>query len=362
MASPGHDDGIAGYELCPAIQMQAAEAGASFAMEESKALARSGDGWLVTTSADDYHARAVILATGTRLKKLGVPGEDALFGKGVSQCASCDAPLMRGKPVVVVGGGDSACQEALTLLPHVSGLSLITDGAALTALPVYADSLLADPKVELRFETTVEEIVGDTGVTAVTVRDASGARDRIDAHGVFVFVGLEEMDRSRLITGRWIKMAVSPPMIRGAWRCQDCWQPVRSVREQKAAPPRRRKTAKKRPPAPSLTCATAPGANRGANIMAEKLTVHDPRGYPPKVTGKRLAKRLDTLEEKTVYLVDCLFDNSELFMEQLRDWFAEHLPSVRTPMIKPYDSWVDDPDMRSEVAAKGDAAILGVGL
>ena len=96
--------------------------------------------------------------------------------------------------------------------------------------------------------------------------------------------------------------------------------------------------------------------------MAEKLTVHDPRGYPPKVTGKRLAKRLDTLEEKTVYLVDCLFDNSELFMEQLRDWFAEHLPSVRTPMIKPYDSWVDDPDMRSEVAAKGDAAILGVGL
>lgn len=96
--------------------------------------------------------------------------------------------------------------------------------------------------------------------------------------------------------------------------------------------------------------------------MSERLSVHDPRGYPPKVTGKRLAKRLDTLDDKTVYLVDCLFDNSELFMEQLRDWFAEHLPGVRTPAIKPYDSWVDDPDMRAEVAAKGDAAILGVGL
>ncbi len=96
--------------------------------------------------------------------------------------------------------------------------------------------------------------------------------------------------------------------------------------------------------------------------MSDKFTVHDPRGYPPKVTGKRLAKRLDTLENKTVYLVDCLFDNSDVFMDELRKWFAEHLPSVRTPLIKPFDSWVDDPAMRAEVAAKGDAAILGVGL
>ena len=96
--------------------------------------------------------------------------------------------------------------------------------------------------------------------------------------------------------------------------------------------------------------------------MAEKITVHDPRGYPPKVTGKRLAPRLESLDGKTVYLVDCLFDNSDLFMDELRDWFAGHLPGVETPVIKPRESWVDDPDMRAEVAAKGDAAILGVGL
>ena len=96
--------------------------------------------------------------------------------------------------------------------------------------------------------------------------------------------------------------------------------------------------------------------------MADKLTVHDPRGYPPKVTGKRLAPRLESLDGKVVYLVDCLFDNSDLFMEQLREWFAEHLPSVETPIIKPRESWVDDPDMRAKVAAGGDAAILGVGL
>ena len=96
--------------------------------------------------------------------------------------------------------------------------------------------------------------------------------------------------------------------------------------------------------------------------MAEKLTVHDPRGYPPRVTGKRLAPRLEGLDGKVVFLVDCLFDNSELFMDQLQGWFAEHLPTVRLKNIKPRESWVDDPDMRSRIEQEGDAAILGVGL
>ncbi len=96
--------------------------------------------------------------------------------------------------------------------------------------------------------------------------------------------------------------------------------------------------------------------------MSDKLTVHDPRGYPPKVTGKRLAPRLHSLDGKVVYLVDCLFDNSAAFMEELRQWFAENLPAVETPIITPRQSWVDDPDMRATVAAGGDAAILGVGL
>ena len=96
--------------------------------------------------------------------------------------------------------------------------------------------------------------------------------------------------------------------------------------------------------------------------MAELLTVHDPRGYPPKVTGKRLAPRLESLDGKTVYLVDCLFDNSEAFMNELMDWFGEYLPAVNAKIIKPRQSWVDDPDMRARVEADGDAAILGVGL
>jgi len=93
-----------------------------------------------------------------------------------------------------------------------------------------------------------------------------------------------------------------------------------------------------------------------------RLTVHDPRGYPPKVVGKPLAPRLEHLDGKNVYLVDCLFDNSDAFIDQLHGWFREHLPAVKTPVIRPKQSWVDDPDMRAAIAEDGDAAVLAVGL
>ena len=96
--------------------------------------------------------------------------------------------------------------------------------------------------------------------------------------------------------------------------------------------------------------------------MVQRITVHDPRGYPPKVVGKRLAPRPPTIEGKTVYLVDCLFDNSDVFTEQLRLWFVEHLPAVNIRTIQPGKTWSDDEEMRARIASDGDAAILGVGL
>ena len=96
--------------------------------------------------------------------------------------------------------------------------------------------------------------------------------------------------------------------------------------------------------------------------MSDHLVVHDPRGFAPQMTAKRLAPRLESLAGKNVYLVDCLFDNSAVFMQELADWFAQHMPGVKTPIIKPRESWIDDPAMRARVAADGDAAILGVGL
>ena len=96
--------------------------------------------------------------------------------------------------------------------------------------------------------------------------------------------------------------------------------------------------------------------------MGQQITVHDPRGYAPKVVGKRLAPRLSALDGKTIYLVDCLFDNSDVFMEQLRQWFHDRLPSVHVRTIRPQETWSDDAQMRKAIASDGDAAILGVGL
>ena len=96
--------------------------------------------------------------------------------------------------------------------------------------------------------------------------------------------------------------------------------------------------------------------------MNQRIAVHDPRGYPPKVTGKRLAARPESLNGKLVGLVDCLFDNSDVFLEQLRLWLADNLPGVRTKVYKPKASWTDDPEMRALIAQEADAAILGVGL
>jgi hypothetical protein len=96
--------------------------------------------------------------------------------------------------------------------------------------------------------------------------------------------------------------------------------------------------------------------------MAEKFRVLDPRGYPPKVVGKRLANRPESLDGKVLYLIDCLFDNADVFIEQMRLWFAENMPSVETRVVRPRESWVDDPEMRAKVVKDGDAAIIAVGL
>jgi hypothetical protein len=96
--------------------------------------------------------------------------------------------------------------------------------------------------------------------------------------------------------------------------------------------------------------------------MSGTTRVHDPRGYAPEIAGKQLAARLEDLDGKTLYLVDCLFDNSEVFIEQLRQWFGEHFPRTTIRLDRPKESWVDDPELRARVEGGAAAAILGVGL
>jgi thioredoxin reductase (NADPH) len=192
---PGFPDGVSGFELGPNTQMQAMNYGAEFAMAEVQALARAADArsgdWLATTTDGDYRAGAVIVASGSQARTLGVPGEERLAGRGISHCASCDGPLYRGQTVGVAGGGDSALQEALTLAEHVGKVQIFHRGEAFSAQQTYQQRVLDEQKIEVCWRTEVREILGEADVTGVRVQDlVTGAERTVELDGLFVYVGL----------------------------------------------------------------------------------------------------------------------------------------------------------------------------
>ncbi len=188
---PGFPEGVPGYDLAPMTQEEAAAAGAEFTATELKSFTRDGESWRLSTGEGDTVARGLVLATGASLKELGLPGEARLRGQGVSHCASCDAPLLRGKTAAVIGGGDSAMQEALTLSQHVARVVLLTHGAGLTGQMSYRERVRQDPKIEVRTRTEVEDVLGDAKVTGLRLREVgSGALSDLNVDAVFVYVGL----------------------------------------------------------------------------------------------------------------------------------------------------------------------------
>jgi thioredoxin reductase (NADPH) len=187
---PGFPDGIPGYDLCPIAQEQAMNAGAEFLQTTIDGLTRDGDGWKVATGEGDVTARAVIIATGAALKHLGVPGEEKFTGKGVSHCATCDGPFVKNKIAAVIGGGDSALQEALTLAQFAAKTIIVNRAPELTGQASYRQRVAENATIEVRNAATVEEILGDAGVSAVRVA-AGGETTELPVDGVFVYVGLE---------------------------------------------------------------------------------------------------------------------------------------------------------------------------
>lgn len=185
-------DSVSGIELA-ATQLEAImELGVDIIPEGANRLELDGGIKVVTTDSGARKAKTVILASGARLKSLGVPGEEALFGRGVSQCADCDAGFFVDQNVVVVGGGDSALQEALHLTDYVSGITLVTRGDTLRAKQSYVTRAAENPKFDFRWSTEVTEILGSDSVEGVRLAPASGGDgEELACSGVFVFVGLE---------------------------------------------------------------------------------------------------------------------------------------------------------------------------
>ncbi|MSQ17501.1 MAG: FAD-binding protein [Dehalococcoidia bacterium] len=189
---PGFPQGISGAELGPMVQEQAMNAGAQFIMGEASAILRDGEHKVVTSDGGSYRARAVILAAGSTLRHLGIPGEAELTGHGVSHCATCDGPLYLDQVVGVAGGGDSAADEALTLTQYVGRVLLFHRRDQLRAQQVLQQRLVEHPKVEVLWNTTVVRVLGEDMVTGVRVRDTVASTERTVAlSGLFVYVGLQ---------------------------------------------------------------------------------------------------------------------------------------------------------------------------
>ena len=189
---PGFPEGVSGAELGPAVQEQAMNAGAEFIMGETAKIAKDGDYRVVHTDAGTLRTKSVIIAAGSTLRQLGIPGEEELFGRGVSQCATCDGPLYMNQVVAVVGGGDSAADEALTLTEYAERVLLIHRRDQLRAQKALADRVGENRKIEVVWNTVIEEVLGSDTVSGLRMRNTvTNLENAIELSGLFVYVGLE---------------------------------------------------------------------------------------------------------------------------------------------------------------------------
>ena len=189
---PGFPNGVAGYELGPFMQEQAANQGAQFQLAEVQSLETIDSYWQVNTAEGACRAKAVIVASGSEPKDLGVPGESRLRGQGVSNCASCDGPLYSDRAVGVVGGTNYMLQEALTLVKYAGRVIVFHNEGASPAHQTLWRRVLDDAKIDVRYNTTVNEILGDDAVTGVQVRDVvTGEKSQVEIAGIFIYVGLQ---------------------------------------------------------------------------------------------------------------------------------------------------------------------------
>ncbi|PKU88613.1 thioredoxin reductase [Bifidobacterium thermophilum] len=190
---PGFPDGIMGPDLMDAMRKQAERFGAEIVYDDVVSADVQGDSkHVVLDGGDTYTARAVIVATGSQVRKLGVPGEAEYSGRGVSYCATCDGFFFRGKPLVVVGGGDSALTEADFLSRFGSSVTVIHRRDTFRASRILVDRAEKNPKVDFRMNAVVERVNGDdeSGAHSVTIRDTvTGDMTEIPANGVFVAIG-----------------------------------------------------------------------------------------------------------------------------------------------------------------------------
>jgi thioredoxin reductase (NADPH) len=198
---PGFRDGITGPELMDQMREQALRFGADLRMEDVDEVSLSGPVKTVTVGDETYRARAVILAMGAAARHLGVPGEDRLLGMGVSTCATCDGFFFRDQDIAVVGGGDSAMEEATFLTRFARSVTLIHRRDEFRASKIMLERAKENDKIRFLTNTQVLEVEGDNRVTGIRVRNSqTGEESTLAVTGVFVAIGHDP--RSELVRGQ----------------------------------------------------------------------------------------------------------------------------------------------------------------
>ena len=231
---PGFIEGIMGPELMNQMQEQAERFGAEIRYEDVTALELEGNVKRITTSDDVYEARTVIISTGSEYRHLGIDGEERLSGHGVSYCATCDGFFFKDQDIIVVGGGDSAMEEATFLTRFARSVTVVHRRDELRASAVMAKRAQQDPKISFAWNSRVVELHGEDSLTGVTLEDTvTGERRQIEATGLFVAIG--QVPRSELVAdvleldeAGYIKVEVPSQRTRipGVFACGDVADPT----------------------------------------------------------------------------------------------------------------------------------------
>jgi len=199
---PGFADGILGPELMDSMRKQAERFGAEFITDDASRVELAGDVKRVWIGETEYQSRAVILATGSAWRPLDVPGERELLGHGVSSCATCDGFFFRGQHIAVIGGGDSAMEEASFLTRFGETVTIVHRRDEFRASKIMAERALANPKINVVWNSVVTEVLGKDGkVAGIGLRNTlTGADSTLDVTGVFVAIG--HVPRSDMFVGQ----------------------------------------------------------------------------------------------------------------------------------------------------------------
>ncbi|MBT1190577.1 thioredoxin-disulfide reductase [Rhodococcoides kroppenstedtii] len=198
---PGFRDGIMGPDLMEQMREQAQRFGADIRTEDVEALDLTGDVKTVTVDGTVYSARAVILAMGAAARYLGVPGEQELLGRGVSACATCDGFFFRDQDIVVIGGGDSAMEEATFLTRFARSVTIVHRREEFRASRIMLERAKSNEKISFVTNAEVLEMQGDTGITGLRIKDTVTGEERVlDVTGIFVAIGHDP--RSELVRGQ----------------------------------------------------------------------------------------------------------------------------------------------------------------